>query len=209
MAPVVAPPPKPIRKKLVRRTGPDRSQALRRAVQLAFFALNAWIGIGVLPVCPLLRDRRAQHVGRPSPGRRGLAPDRLDDESEGASGQRTDAAPAPRRDVPADRLSRRLLDLPQELLRLAVSGGNRLGVPVAAGTPDLRPQFPTAAQAGRRVAQPEVPAARSVPVRRGLDVRAGDPRFSGRPVRHRGRREDAQLLPLPGPRRAASWSRCW
>ena len=44
MAPVVAPPPKPIRKKLVRRTGPDRSQALRRAVQLAFFALNAWIG---------------------------------------------------------------------------------------------------------------------------------------------------------------------
>src|ERR1035438_2827920 len=45
MAPVVAPPPKPIRKKLVRRAGPDRSQTLRRAVQLAFFALNAWIGI--------------------------------------------------------------------------------------------------------------------------------------------------------------------
>src|SRR5664280_617787 len=45
MAPAVAPPPKPIRKKLVRRAGPDRSQALRRAVQLAFFALNVWIGI--------------------------------------------------------------------------------------------------------------------------------------------------------------------
>ena len=45
MAPVMAPPPKPIRKKLVRRAGPDRSQTLRRAVQLAFFALNAWIGI--------------------------------------------------------------------------------------------------------------------------------------------------------------------
>jgi polyferredoxin len=45
MAPVVATPPKPIRKKLVRRAGPDRSQTLRRAVQLAFFALNAWIGI--------------------------------------------------------------------------------------------------------------------------------------------------------------------
>ena len=45
MAPVVAPPPKPIRKKLVRRAGTDRSQTLRRAVQLAFFALNAWIGI--------------------------------------------------------------------------------------------------------------------------------------------------------------------
>ena len=45
MAPVVAPPPKPIRKKLVRRAGPDRSQTLRRTVQLAFLALNAWIGI--------------------------------------------------------------------------------------------------------------------------------------------------------------------
>ena len=45
MAPVVAQPPAPIRKKLVRRAGPDHSQTLRRAVQLAFFALNAWIGI--------------------------------------------------------------------------------------------------------------------------------------------------------------------
>jgi polyferredoxin len=45
MAPVVAQPPSAIRKKLVRRAGPDRSQTLRRAVQLAFFALNAWIGI--------------------------------------------------------------------------------------------------------------------------------------------------------------------
>ena len=45
MATVVVPPPKPIRKKLLRRAGPDRSQALRRAVQLSFFVLNAWIGI--------------------------------------------------------------------------------------------------------------------------------------------------------------------
>lgn len=45
MAAVVASPPAPTRKKLVRRTAPDHSQALRRAVQLAFFALNAWIGV--------------------------------------------------------------------------------------------------------------------------------------------------------------------
>jgi len=32
-------------KKLVRRASPDRSQALRRAFQLAFLALNVWIGI--------------------------------------------------------------------------------------------------------------------------------------------------------------------
>jgi polyferredoxin len=36
---------KPSRPKLVRRTAPDRSQPLRRAVQLLFLALNAWIGI--------------------------------------------------------------------------------------------------------------------------------------------------------------------
>ena len=47
MAPVVAQPPTPIRnkKKLIRRAARDRSQTLRRAVQLAFFALNAWIGV--------------------------------------------------------------------------------------------------------------------------------------------------------------------
>src|SRR5258708_313391 len=31
--------------RLVRRVGVDRSQALRRTVQLAFFALNAWIAV--------------------------------------------------------------------------------------------------------------------------------------------------------------------
>src|SRR3974377_1966158 len=46
MAPVVAQPPAPTHKKrVVRRAGPDRSQTLRRTVQLVFFALNAWIGI--------------------------------------------------------------------------------------------------------------------------------------------------------------------
>ena len=195
MAPVVAPPPKPIRKKLVRRAGPDRSQALRRTVQLAFFALNAWIGIEFyLFVRYYETGGRSVWAGRP-PGVEGWLPIASMMNLKVLAGQRTDAAPAPRRDVPADRLSRRLLDLPQELLRLAVSGGDRLGVPLAARTADLRPQFPPAAQAGRRVAQPEVPAARAVPVCRGLHVGGGDSRVSGRPVRHRGRREDAQLLP--------------
>ncbi len=43
MAAVAAPPNAP-RKKLQRRAGRDWSQAVRRTVQLAFFALNAWIG---------------------------------------------------------------------------------------------------------------------------------------------------------------------
>jgi polyferredoxin len=46
MATLAAPPvPEKARKKLVRRATPDRSQALRRAFQLAFFALNVWIGV--------------------------------------------------------------------------------------------------------------------------------------------------------------------
>jgi len=45
MAPVVAQPPARIRRKLIRRARPDRSQTLRRTVQLVFLALNLWIGI--------------------------------------------------------------------------------------------------------------------------------------------------------------------
>lgn len=44
MVAAAAPPAPPARKKLLKRAGPDRSQALRRAVQLAFLALNVWIG---------------------------------------------------------------------------------------------------------------------------------------------------------------------
>src|ERR1019366_6070430 len=153
----------------------------------------------ILPVCALLRDGWALCMGYAAAGSGGLAADRLADESEGAPRQWTDAAPAPRRYVPADRLSGGLLDLPQEFLRLAVSRGDGFGVSVAAGTPDVRTQLPPAAQAGRGAAQPQVSAARIVLVRRGLDVGGGDSRLPGRPLRHSGRREDAQLLPLPGP----------
>jgi polyferredoxin len=44
MACTAAPPIK-IRKKLVKRAAKDRSQALRRTFQLAFLALNVWIGV--------------------------------------------------------------------------------------------------------------------------------------------------------------------
>jgi polyferredoxin len=39
-----APPPK-VRKKLVKRSGRDRSQTLRHAMQLLFLAVNVWIGV--------------------------------------------------------------------------------------------------------------------------------------------------------------------
>ncbi len=43
--PVVETKPIKTKKKLVRRRAADRSQTLRRAIQMAFFALNAWIGV--------------------------------------------------------------------------------------------------------------------------------------------------------------------
>jgi polyferredoxin len=45
MAATVAPPSIKIRKTLPRRAAKDRSQALRRAFQFAFLALNVWIGV--------------------------------------------------------------------------------------------------------------------------------------------------------------------
>ena len=45
MATLAAPPAAHPRKKLQKRAGPGRSQALRRGFQLAFLALNAWIGV--------------------------------------------------------------------------------------------------------------------------------------------------------------------
>jgi len=41
----VAAPPAKIRKKLLKRAAKDRSQTLRRAFQLAFLALNVWVGV--------------------------------------------------------------------------------------------------------------------------------------------------------------------
>jgi hypothetical protein len=171
MAPVVAQPPARIRKKLVRRARPDRSQTLRRAVQLVFFALNAVDRHRVLPVRPLLRDWRALCVGGAAAGGRGLAAHRLADESEGASvsGQMPRLHPAGMFLLIAFLAASWIFR--KSFLRLAVSGGDGFGVPLAAGTPDLWTQFPAAAQSGRGVAQPQVPAARLVRVRRGLDVR--------------------------------------
>ena len=44
MAPALAAPPRKTKKKLHKRLAPDYSQRLRRAFQLAFLALNLWIG---------------------------------------------------------------------------------------------------------------------------------------------------------------------
>ena len=61
-------------KKLRRRAGPDRSQALRRAFQLAFLLLNRLDRRAVLSLRPLLRDRRAGPSASRPPGVEGWLP---------------------------------------------------------------------------------------------------------------------------------------
>ena len=73
MAATAAPPAK-TRKKLVKRAANDRSQTLRRAVQLAFLALNVWIGVEFyLFVRYYETGGRSTWAGRP-PGVEGWLP---------------------------------------------------------------------------------------------------------------------------------------
>ena len=166
MAPIVAPPLAPVRKKLVRRAQPDRSQALRRAMQLIFLALNVWIGVEFyLFVRYYETGGRSLWAGRP-PGVEGWLPIASMMNLKVLLLSGANAGPAPRRNVPTDRFSLRLLDLSQELLRLALPRRDHLRVPLAPRPPDLRPQFPSPAKARHRPAQPEVPPPRSLRVRR-------------------------------------------
>lgn len=76
-APVVAHPPaasgrKP-KKPFVRRLGVDRSQILRRAIQLAFLALNLWIGFGFYLFVRQFEGAGPQGFTRP-PGVEGWLP---------------------------------------------------------------------------------------------------------------------------------------
>ena len=65
-------PGSPVRKKLVRRTGTDHSQAWRRLVQGLFLALNAWIGLQFVLFVRYFVGRGAR-VSRP-PGVEGWLP---------------------------------------------------------------------------------------------------------------------------------------
>jgi polyferredoxin len=70
----VAVPPAKVRRKLVKRAARDRSQTLRRAFQLAFLALNVWIGVEFyLFVRYYETGGRSIRAGRP-PGVEGWLP---------------------------------------------------------------------------------------------------------------------------------------
>ena len=67
--PTVAPAPK----KVQRRLAPDRSQAIRRAVQVAFLLLNVWVGVQFYLFVRQFETTTSWHVSRP-PGVEGWLP---------------------------------------------------------------------------------------------------------------------------------------
>ena len=93
----LAAPPKTPRKKLVRRAAPDRSQALRHAVQAVFLAINVWIGVEFYLFVRYYETGGQSLSREPSAGRRRLAADRVADESEGPAADRPMPAHARRR----------------------------------------------------------------------------------------------------------------
>ena len=78
-----SPAPDAVRKKLVRRAAPDRSQALRRGFQLAFLALNVWIGVEFYLFVRYYETGGRSRLRQPSARRRRLAAHRVADESQG------------------------------------------------------------------------------------------------------------------------------
>ena len=58
----------PAKKPLIRRLTPDRSQQIRRAVQLAFLALNAWIAVEFLIWVRYFESNgQTPYIARPAP----------------------------------------------------------------------------------------------------------------------------------------------
>ena len=104
---------------------------------------------------------------------------------------RRDAAPASRGDVPAARLPCRLLDLPQELLRLAVSRRHHLRIPVEAG--DARRSAAISACRASSISGCAASSTSCWPSSstQWLDVRRCHPRLPGGPIR---RGSDVKML---------------
>ena len=190
------------RKKLLKRAPPDHSPAPAARSPTRLPGAQCLDRHRVLPVRPLLRNRRPFPLRRPPRRRRRVAAYRLPDEPQGPTADRQRARAPPCRHVPAHCFSRAFVDFPQEFLRVVLPRGNGVRILVAPRPPILPPQFPVAARPADialrslkyillglflyAVGSMSVPAIRAFPAR---------PLWGGR------RCEDAQLLPLPGPGR--------
>ena len=133
MAAIAAPAPEASRKKLVRRAmqgplpgAPARSPGGFPGAQCVDRRASSTCSSAIYET-----GGQSLRAARP-PGRRRLAADRIPDEPEGAAFDGSDAGDARRRDAAADRVPRRVVDLPQEFLRLAVPGRDPLRISVAA-----------------------------------------------------------------------------
>ena len=192
----LAAPPKTPRRKLVRRASPDRSQALRHAVQAVFLAINVWIGVEFyLFVRYYETGGRSLRATRP-PGVEGWLPI-------------------------ASLMNLKVLLLTGHMPAMHAAGMFLLIAFLAAswifrksfcgwlcpvGTLSeylwrlaTFAQLPPSPVAGYHTAQPEIHPPGTLSLRRHIHVGSRYPRLSRRPIRHCRRREDAELLPLSRP----------
>ena len=132
--------PKP-KKKLIRRNDIDHSQLLRRGFQSAFLLLNVWIGaIFYLWVRQFEPGGAAISLQRPAGVEGWLPIAGLMNLRYSLADTSRSRAPS-RRNVPAHRVSRHVVPVPQGVLQLAVSGRNHLRIPVAPGRKLFRRNF--------------------------------------------------------------------
>ncbi len=117
-----------MRKKLVRRADREYSQQLRLGFQLAFLALNAWIGGAVLPVGALGGICRSLARSRSSGGRGRLAAYCRADAVQVRGDEWAAAAGASGSVFFVHGVSRDVVVAAQVILFVAVSGGNVFGV---------------------------------------------------------------------------------
>ena len=154
------------KKTLVRRRLRDRSQQVRRTVQFAFLALNAWLAIEFL--------RWPHYFGEPGSGslcgtasRTGwLASHRRPDVPEVFSGDPSFAGDPSGGDGACGCISAVEPTAEKDVLLVALSGGHHLGVSLKAWPQAVSPQRRGATVARHSAAQPKIRADGFLPLHR-------------------------------------------
>src|ERR1019366_2371611 len=170
--------------------------ALRRA---AFFRGAEPVDRGAVLSLGTLGGKRRARAGSLAAGRgRRLVADRRPDAVEGLPVHGASATRSCRRVLPVRLIPYYFLCLSQIVLQLAVSGWDRLRIPMEVRPLHLPPEFPVAALARHRAALTEVHPVELFRLRGGEHVRRGHCPIPRQFLRACRRCADAELLPLPG-----------
>ena len=208
-----APRPGPVattpRKKLVRRTARDYSQRLRLAFQLAFLALNGWMGLRFYYWVRWAETAGAtREIARPA-GVEGWLP---------IAGLMQLKYVVLTREVPRIHpagfflftvVPADVIPSAQVILLLALSRWYGFRISLEARPLAFPPQFHSAALARHSAARPEIPAVRFLRLRGVQHVGRRYRPVPSHPLRPHRRRTHAELLPLPRRSRRIRSSSAW